>query len=52
VIADIEASSPIELAAIGVKHDVRKYFRNSIEIDKVDQLGESLLEVIDVLLTR
>jgi len=52
VIAQIEGSSPIELAAIGVKHDVQKYFRNSVEIDKVESLGESLLKMIDVLLTR
>ena len=52
VIAGIEASSPIELAAIGVKHDVQKYFRNSVQIDKVDALGEPLLKMIDVLLTR
>jgi cobaltochelatase CobT len=52
VIAEIEGASPIELAAIGVKHDVKKYFRNSVQIDKVDTLGVSLLEMIDVLLTR
>ena len=52
VIAGIEGSTPIELAAIGVKHDVQKYFRNSIEIDKVELLGESLLKMVDVLLTR
>jgi cobaltochelatase CobT len=52
VIAEIEGASPIELAAIGVKHDVKKYFRNSVQIDKVDTLGVSLLQMIDVLLMR
>jgi cobaltochelatase CobT len=52
VIAEIEGASPIELAAIGVKHDVQKYFRNSVHIDKIEALGESMLKMIDVLLTR
>jgi len=51
-IAEIEASGAIELAAIGVKHDVRKYYRNSVQIEKVENLGESLLDMIDALLTR
>ena len=51
-IAEIEATSPIELAAIGVKHDVAKYYRNSIQIDDVESLGEQLVRMIDVLLTR
>ena len=52
MIAEIEATSPIELAAIGVKHDVAKYYRNSIQIDDVERLGEQLVRMIDVLLTR
>ena len=52
VIAQIEGSSSIELAAIGVKHDVRKYYANSARIDKVDVLGESLVRMIDELVTR
>lgn len=52
VIAEIEGSGAIELAAIGVKHDVRKYYRNSVQIEKVEELGESLLDMIDALLTR
>lgn len=52
VIAEIESSSSIELAAIGVKHDVRKYYANSAQIDKVDALGEALVRMIDELVTR
>ena len=52
VIAQIESSSSIELAAIGVKHDVRKYYANSARIDKVDALGEALVRMIDDLVTR
>ncbi len=51
-IAQIESSSSIELAAIGVKHDVRKYYANSARIDKVDALGETLVRMIDELVTR
>jgi cobaltochelatase CobT len=51
-ITQIEGSGVIELAAIGVKHDVKRYFRNSMQIDKVENLGESLLNMIDLLLTR
>jgi cobaltochelatase CobT len=52
VIAQIESSSAIELAAIGVKHDVRKYYANSARIDKVDALGETLVRMIDEFVTR
>lgn len=52
IIAQIESSSAIELAAIGIKHDARKYYANSARIDKVDELGESLVRMIDELVTR
>jgi cobaltochelatase CobT len=52
VIGQIESSSSIELAAIGVKHDVRKYYATSTRIDKVDALGEALVRMIDDLVTR
>ena len=52
VIVQIESSSSIELAAIGVKHDVRKYYANSAQVDKVDALGEALIRMVDELLTR
>jgi cobaltochelatase CobT len=52
IIAEIESSSSVELAAIGVKHDVRKYYANSAQIDKVDALGEALVRMIDELVTR
>jgi len=50
VIAEVEGSGGIELAAIGVKHDVDRYYRNSVRIAEVDNLGESLVAVIDTLL--
>ena len=51
VIGEVEnPSSGIELAAIGVKHDVGRYYRNSVQIDQVENLGASLVSVIDRLL--
>src|ERR1700731_4318173 len=41
VIAEIESASAIELAAIGVKHEAAKYYRNSAEIEKIENLGEA-----------
>lgn len=52
IIAQIESSSSIELAAIGIKHDVRKYYANSAQIDNVEALGEALVRMIDKLMTR
>jgi cobaltochelatase CobT len=52
IITQIESSSAIELAAIGVKHDVRKYYANCAQIDKVEALGEALVRMIDELVTR
>jgi cobaltochelatase CobT len=52
VIAAIEASRSIELTAIGVKHDVGRYYRNSVQIDKVENLGASLVAMVDTLLSR
>ena len=50
VIADIENSSDIELAAVGVKHDVAPYYSRSVQIDEVENLGVSLIRLIDQLL--
>jgi len=51
VIGEIEGTSGIELAAIGVKHDAGRYYRNSVQIDKIESLGASLVSVIDKLLS-
>jgi cobaltochelatase CobT len=52
VIAEIESSSSIELAAIGVKHEAAKYYRNSAQIEKIENLGEQLVRMVDALLAR
>ena len=52
VTAEIEGSGTVELAAIGVKHDVGRYYRNSVRIDNIESLGPSLVSVIDKLLSN
>lgn len=52
VIAGIENSGGIELSAIGVNHPVGRYYRNSVQIDRVESLGASLVAMADRLLSR
>ena len=44
VIGEIEAKSPIELIAIGIGHDVTRYYRRAVTIVDVEQLGGALTE--------
>ena len=50
VIAEIERGGQIELAAIGVRHDVEQYYRFARRIDAIDELGGALIGVLDALL--
>ena len=51
VIGEIETASPVELIAIGIGHDVRRYYRRAVTIVDVEQLGgvitEQLAELFD-----
>ncbi|HEY2659053.1 MAG TPA: cobaltochelatase subunit CobT [Caulobacteraceae bacterium] len=51
VITEIETHSPVELIAIGIGHDVRRYYRRAVTIVDVEQLGgvitEQLAELFD-----
>ncbi len=49
VIDWIERVSPIELTAIGVGHDVTRYYRRAITIVDVEQLGGAVLEQLAAL---
>ncbi|PPR43348.1 MAG: Aerobic cobaltochelatase subunit CobT, partial [Alphaproteobacteria bacterium MarineAlpha5_Bin11] len=42
-IKKIQNSNEIELLAIGIGHDVSRYYNKAITITDVDQLGEVLL---------
>ena len=43
VINQVESKKEIELVAIGIGHDVSRYYSKAITIMDVDQLGEVLL---------
>ncbi len=44
VIAEIEGKSPVELIAIGIGHDVTRYYRRAVTIVDVEQLGGAITE--------
>ena len=44
VIAWIEAKSPVELAAIGIGHDVTRYYARAVTIMDAEQLGGTMVE--------
>ncbi|MFO1089300.1 MAG: cobaltochelatase subunit CobT [Hyphomicrobiales bacterium] len=44
VIADIENRSPVELIAIGIGHDVTRYYRRAVTIIDAEELGGAMTE--------
>ena len=44
VIAEIEHSSPVKLVAIGIGHDVTRYYRRAVTIVDAEQLGGAMLD--------
>ncbi len=44
VIAEIEGRSPVELIAIGIGHDVTRYYRRAVTIVDAEQLGGAMTE--------
>ena len=49
IILQIEKDSPIELQAIGIGHDVTKYYKNALTINGAEELGEVLLDELTKL---
>jgi cobaltochelatase CobT len=49
VIGEIEGHSPVELIAIGIGHDVRRYYRRAVTIVDVEQLGGVITEQLAAL---
>ena len=49
IISKIEKESPIELQAIGIGHDVTKYYKNALTINRAEELGEVLLDELTKL---
>lgn len=59
VIAQVEKSGDIELLAIGIGHDVTRYYSRAVTLHDVEQLGDTMLQEItrlfakeDIRLTR
>ncbi|HEX8263184.1 MAG TPA: cobaltochelatase subunit CobT, partial [Allosphingosinicella sp.] len=52
VIGWIEARSPVELAAIGIGHDVTRYYERAVTIMDAEQLGGTLVEQLAALFDK
>lgn len=52
VVEDIEAHSPVQLAAIGIGHDVSTFYRNATTIARIDHLGPALSTKLIALLSE
>ena len=48
----IETRSPVKLAAIGIGHDVSRFYRNATRIAKIDDLGPALSEKLLALMAE
>jgi cobaltochelatase CobT len=44
VIAEIETKSPVQLIAIGIGHDVTRYYRRAVTIVDVEQLAGAITD--------
>jgi len=45
----IETRSPVELVAIGIGHDVTRYYRRAVTIVDAEQLGGTVMEQLAAL---
>lgn len=52
VIQAIEAASPVQLAAIGIGHNVSRFYRNATTIARIDELGPALTAKLVTLLAE
>ena len=50
VIAGIERHSPVELVAIGIGHDVGRFYANALTVRDARDLGPAMLDRLDALL--
>jgi cobaltochelatase CobT len=50
VVEDIERRSPVKLAAIGIGHNVSRFYRNALTIARIEHLGPALtMKLISLL---
>nr|MBS0020254.1 cobaltochelatase subunit CobT [Gammaproteobacteria bacterium] len=52
VIAGIENTSPVELLAIGIGHDVTRYYRRAVTLVDAEQLGGTMMRELARLFDR
>lgn len=52
VISQIETRSPIELLAIGIGHDVTRYYRRAVTITDPEELGGTMMQKLSELFTE
>lgn len=52
VIRDVERAGDIELLAIGIGHDVTRYYSRAVTLHDVEQLGDTMLSEITRLFTK
>ena len=52
VIGWIESRSPVELSAIGIGHDVTRYYQRAVTIMDADQLGGTIIEQLAALFDK
>ncbi len=45
----IESHSPVQLVAIGIGHDVTRYYRRAVTIVDAEQLGGAIMEKLSEL---
>jgi cobaltochelatase CobT len=50
IVEDIERRSAVQLAAIGIGHDVSRFYRNATRISRIDDLGPALTSKLIALL--
>jgi cobaltochelatase CobT len=52
VIGLVEKKMPIELLAIGIGHDVTRYYKRAVTISDIDRLGETMIEQLSQLFAQ
>jgi cobaltochelatase CobT len=52
VIAEIERREDMEMLAIGIGHDVTRYYKNAVTLHDVEQLGDTMVAEITKLFKK
>ncbi|MBI5011865.1 MAG: cobaltochelatase subunit CobT, partial [Methylocystis sp.] len=52
IIHEIESKSPVELIAIGIGHDVTRYYRRAVTIVDAEELGGAMTEKLAELFSE